>query len=168
MKAHQIQIGLSFALGKTRVKSTDWAVRRNAFNRLDNNTLDQFEKSVKDPAAIIAARIRLGRTTWSQEFASGNLGDLVGAAGLVTSPAPVPADILRICHSFIALGDESRIPELINLLFRFGDVALAEDYINCLQPDLENSGVKWGTDLGYQVSRGNGSSRVRWGEKKNR
>jgi hypothetical protein len=40
------------------------------------------------------------------------------------------------CLNLIGRGDESRIPEMVDLLEDYGDKTLAEDYLNCGQPDL--------------------------------
>ena len=144
----------------------DWTMRSSAFNRLNNESLLEVGKLAKDPAVDLAAQIRLGKTTWKEEFLNKPLSDLIGAIAIVQTPLPTSDDIVELCHNFIAKGDASRIPELKDLLFRFGNVSLAEDYMNCGNSVLEQAGQKWGRDHGYNVRTGPGSSRVRWGEKK--
>lgn len=144
-----------------------WNNRNLAFDRLDNNTLTQLCKISKDQAMVIAAQVRLGNKTWNEAFSnnsSNSLGDVIGAAALVNSPEPASNDVVSACHKYIRKGDASRIPELINLLNRFGDKTLAEDYMNCGNSQLNSAGVSWGRAHGYNVSTGAGSHRVQWGE----
>jgi hypothetical protein len=153
------------------IDNDDWKVRQAAFGKLDESSLDIITREAKDPASVLAANIRLGRTNWKEAFSfksntAGKLGDVIGAAALVDDPQPTSYDVVAACHNFIRLGDSSRIPELINLLNRFGDVSLAEDYINCGHDQLYEAGAKWGSEHGYAISTGNGSHRVQWGEKK--
>jgi hypothetical protein len=153
------------------IDNDDWTVRQAAFRKLDESSLDIITREAKDPASVLAANIRLGRTSWKEAFSiesstAGKLGNVIGAAALVDDPQPTPYDVVAACHNFIRLGDSSRIPELINLLNRFGDVSLAEDYINCGQDQLYEAGASWGRANGYSISTGNGSHRVQWGEKR--
>ncbi len=54
------------------------------------------------------------------------------------------------------LGDESRIPEMVDLLEGYVGKTLAEDYLNCGQPDLGAAGRKWAHRRGYSVRTGAG------------
>jgi hypothetical protein len=149
----------------------DWRVRNAAFDKLNKNSLTEISKNAKDQALIIAAKIRLNQTTWNNEFAKSSgsgssLGDVIGAAALVNSPQPTTYDVVSACHKYITEGDVSRIPELINLLDRFGDESLGEDYMNCGNDELRIAGESWGRAHGYNIGSGNGSHRVRWGEKR--
>ena len=149
----------------------NWDVRKAAFKKLNDNSLDMLTQSAKDPALILSAKIRLGRTSWNEAFSgkrgsAGTLGHVIGAAALVETPQPTSNDVVSACHKFIQLGDASRIPELIFLLNKFGDVTLAEDYMNCGENSLEDAGCKWGRARGYTCTTGYGSNRVRWGSKK--
>jgi hypothetical protein len=151
--------------------NTIWEVRKAAFKKLNNNSLESLISEAKDPALILSAKIRLGRITWSEAFSDNyssqtTLDQIVGAAAIVDSPKPTSYDVVSVCHKFIQLGDASRIPELINLLNTYGDVSLAEDYMNCGESSLEDAGCKWGRAQGYECTTGNGSSRVSWGSKK--
>ena len=67
------------------------------------------------------------------------------------------------CLTLIRRGDESRIPDLVDLLGRYGDRTLCEDYLNCGQPDLNSAGQNWASDHGFDVGTGNGSNRANWG-----
>lgn len=144
----------------------EWERRSSAFNRLNDSSLQEIGGLVKDPAVALAAQIRLGQTTWKEVFSNQPLSDLIGAIAMVKTPLPTSGDIVLLCHNYIEKGDASRIPELKDLLNRFGDVSLAEDYMNCGNSSLESAGQKWGRDHGYNVQTGPGSSRVRWGDKR--
>ena len=148
-------------------------VREAAFEKLDTNSLDIFSREFKDQVLVLAANIKRGIITWKEVFSGVNysttyLGDIIGAVALVENPKPTPDDVISACHRFIRLGDDSRIPELIKLLYRFGDNPLAEDYINCGNKELYDAGARWGHDRGYNIKTGSGSSRVKWGESKYR
>jgi hypothetical protein len=150
----------------------NWNVRKAAFKKLNDNTLDIIIQEAKDPALVLSAKIRLGRISWNEAFSGkGNskvtLGHVIGAAAIVDSPQPTSYDVVLACHKFIRLGDASRIPELIYLLNNYGDVPLAEDYMNCGESTLEEAGCSWGRSHGYECSTGNyGSNRVRWGSQR--
>ena len=88
------------------------------------------------------------------------------AVSVVDTPQPSLDEVVSACHKFIRLGDASGIPELIFLLNKFGDVILAEDYMNCGENTLEDAGCKWVRGHGYNCTKGYGSNRVRWGSKK--
>ena len=153
------------------LKDDEWKVRNAAFNRLNSNSLTEIGKLTQDQAVVIASKIRLQQTTWGAEFSkstnSGSaLGNVIGAAALVNSPQPASYDVVSACHNFIRKGDASRIPELVNLLNRFGNSTLAEDYMNCGQSTLSDAGCVWGRAHGYRCTTGSGSHRVSWGSEK--
>jgi hypothetical protein len=146
----------------------NWDVRKAAFKKLNDNSLDILTREAKDNALSLSAKIRLGRISWNEAFSSkksSTLGTVIGAAALVDTPQPTSDDVVVACHNFIKLGDASRIPELIFLLNKFGDVSLAEDYMNCGESSLEDAGCTWGRSHGYTCTTGYGSNRVRWGSK---
>ncbi len=147
-------------------------VRKAAFKKLNDNSLDILTHEAIDPTFVLSAKIRLGLISWKEAFSgqgSSNetLGHVVSAAAIVDTPQPTSFDVVLACHKFIQLGDASRIPELIYLLNNYGDVSLAEDYMNCGQSKLEKAGCIWGRSHGYECTTGySGSNRVRWGSKK--
>ena len=145
----------------------DWDVRKKAFNKLDDATLKRVATGVsKDKALAVAAKIILNQTTWDKEFSNQSsqyLGNVIGAAALVDSPKPTSASVVSACHTYIRRGDKSRIPELRDLLLRYGDKALAEDYLNCGNAELYDAGRAWGSRNGYNIGSGYGSNRVSWG-----
>lgn len=160
-------------LMKVALEDKDLRVRVAAFNKLNDNSLSEISNRTKDPAIVLAAKIRLHETQWRDEFdkasaPGSSLGDVIGAAALVNDPSPSSYDVVSACHKYIRQGDVSRIPELRSLLMRFGDLSLAEDYLNCGNDELHSAGADWGSSHGYNIRSGNGSNRVRWGEDKNR
>jgi len=145
-----------------------WDVRKAAFKKLNENSLNDLIQKAKDPALILAAKIRLGRISWNEAFSiknssTGTLGDVIGAAALVDIPQPTSSDVVTACHNYIRRGDASRIPELRSLLLRYGDKTLAEDYLNCGKEELADAAREWGRAHGYNIKTGPGSHRVRWG-----
>jgi hypothetical protein len=156
---------------KVALEDIDWSVRKAAFVRLKDQSLLKIEGLTKDPAVVLATKIRSGQTTWTDAFADASrsnksLGDVVGAAALVERPSPSSFDVVAACHKYIRQGDASRIPELRTLLDRFGNISLAEDYLNCGNNELYRAGADWGRANGYDVGTGYGSHRVQWGEEK--
>ena len=149
--------------------SDNWNVRHAAFRKLNDNSLDVLTRDAKDPALILGAKIRLGRISWDEAFSGKNkstatLGDAIGAAALVDKPKPTTSDVVTACHNYIRRGDDFRIPELRNLLLRYGDKTLAEDYLNCGKSELADAAREWGMAHRFNVRTGEGSHRVRWGE----
>lgn len=158
-------------LYKIVIEDINWDVRKAAFKKLNDNSLDILTREANDPAVALSAKIRLGRISWNEAFSGKSsstetLGYVIGAAAIVDTPQPTAYDVVSACHNFIKLGDASRIPELIFLLNKFGNVSLAEDYMNCGEKSLEDAGCNWGRAHGYSCTTGNGSNRVRWGSKK--
>ena len=156
-------------LSKVACEASDWTIRKTAFNRLDSSHEATLARDAKDPAIVLAARIKLKQEDWNTAFKAGNLdkaglGNVLGAVALVDSPQPSSTAVVSACHAFIRRGDSSRIPELKDLLHRFGDKPLAEDFLNCGQGQLHEAGVAWANAHGYNVGSGDGSHRVRWGE----
>jgi hypothetical protein len=157
------------ALAKVAAEAKDWNVRKAGFNKLDTPHLTELAGSATDPAVVLAARVKLKQDDWGSAFKPGSLdskglGNVLGAAALVDSPQPSSAAVVAACHAYIRRGDASRIPELRDLLLRFGDKPLAEDYLNCGQSQLRDAGEEWARAHGYNIGSGAGSHRVRWGE----
>ena len=122
-----------------------------------------------DSAVSLAVDIRLGKNNWDRIFEQARdgtyrWGDVLGAVALVDQPTPDPIKVVHACHDYIRAGDASRIPELRELLHRYGDKSLAEDYLNCGRFELEKIGREWAEIHGYNVGTGmSGSHRVEWG-----
>ena len=135
------------------------AVRKQAFNKLDSAHLNALAAQTKDQAEVIASKIKLGVLNWDQVFSPENLntnglGNIVGAAALVNRPQPETDAVLAACHRLVAQGTGTRIPELVGLLNRFGDRALAEDYLNSGEHELIFFGAKWADNHGYHQAGG--------------
>lgn len=156
-------------LFQVMTESKDWDVRQSVFNKLDHDQLNQLARATQDEAVLLAIAIKQRTRDWHSVFESVKLDSrkvpaIVGAAGLVFNPAPQTADVLDVCHTLIRKGDATRIPELCDLLNRFGDKRLAEDYLNCGQKALNEAARQWGQKQGLVVLDGDGSHRARWGE----
>ena len=139
----------------------------------DKTTLERLAKATEtDSTMRLACAQKSGATTWSDIFSAAtaqsatvqNLGDAIAAVSLYPSvQTEAKYQVQQACLNLIRLGDESRIPEMAELLEGYGDKTLAEDYLNCGQPDLDGSGRMWGAKRGYNIEVGNGSSRAQWG-----
>jgi hypothetical protein len=141
----------------------------------DAALLQKVAAGATDVPMCLAAATKAGARTWADIFreATGRdrtspaLGDALAAVSLYQKVQPAAsAAVQQACLAMIRLGDESRIPEMSDLLMLYGDKTLGEDYLNCGQPDLDNAGRRWASAHGFNVGTGNGSSRANWGGKR--
>ena len=66
-------------------------------------------------------------------------------------------------YTFISIGRQEIIPELINILNTKGTITTAEAYLNCGNEELFDAAVSWAHKHGYTIDYSVGSSAVRWG-----
>jgi HEAT repeat protein len=66
--------------------------------------------------------------------------------------------------AFMGIGDETIIPDLIDILEQKGTKTLAEAYLNCGHAQLEKTVINWGKNRGYHIEKGSGQYLVTWGE----
>jgi hypothetical protein len=154
-------------LAEVVLEADDWSLRRTAFGKLDNAALTRVAAKAADPAARLAASVKLG-LTWSSAFEKASrepegIGVYLGAVALLDRQDGIQDAVARACHHYIGRGDEKRLPELVHLLQLYGTRELAEDYLNCGQQRLHDAGAVWGREHGYNIGNGSGSNRVRWG-----
>jgi len=74
-----------------------------------------------------------------------------------------------IAYGIIGLGQSSTEPDLIRALQTFGDLPLAEFYLNCGRPSLEAAAMDWGVEHGYTLRYrlpgiGSGTAPRGWGD----
>jgi hypothetical protein len=161
-------------LAAVALAANDRDVLKIVLGKLDDPArLKQVAESAADAPMRLAAARKAGARTWRDIFASAAgrtaesrtaLGDALAAVSLFGAvQSEAQEAVQQACLAMIRKGDESRIPEMIDLLGLYGDKRLAEDYLNCGQPDLENAGTRWAHARGYNVGRGAGSNRARWG-----
>jgi len=55
------------------------------------------------------------------------------------------------------------VTPVVEMLELYGDGQLAEDYMNCGQPDLKMEGRAWCMRRGIRIETGFGSNRANWG-----
>lgn len=141
----------------------------------EKNMLNRIATNAEDRAMRLAAAQKAGVKSWQEIFNSAigrrgtveMLGDALAAVSLFATVEPKAVDgVQNACLNLIRLGDESRIPEMVDLLEVYGDKTLAEDFINCGQPDLDTAAVKWANHRGLSKFMGAGSHRARWGSYK--
>jgi hypothetical protein len=154
------------------LQSTDRNVVKIAFAKLsDWGALKEVAEKAPDDAIKIAASLKLKFKTLDEVFSealkngksSKELGDVLAALALLPDQDEINTQVTEACLTLIKRGDESRIPELVELLVSYGDIALTEDYLNCGQPDLYTAGEQWANRHGYDIGSGYGSNRARWG-----
>jgi hypothetical protein len=161
------------ALEQVGRQSTSRDVLKIVLAKIEDKTvLDRIASTAADPAMQLAASHKAGAKSWTQIFndaskrgASAQIqGNALAAVALFPSIQPeAKKSVQKLALSLIRLGDETRIPEMVDLLEGYGDKRLAEDYLNCGQPDLDSAGRRWGRRRGYNVGRGRGSHRATWG-----
>lgn len=160
------------SLAEVASKSVDRVVTKVALAKLIETTaLARVVENAIDPAVRIAAEVRLSRRTLREAFEMAthsnaqkqDLGNTLAAASLLPIQYEIRSYVTQACLTMIRQGDESRIPELLDLLHSYGDKQLCEDYLNCGQPDLDTAGRDWARKYGYSVGTGAGSARARWG-----
>jgi hypothetical protein len=158
-------------------QSQDREILRIVLGKInDQDALNRISKTPESDSAMrLASAQKSGAETWSSIFdvatnrsaTSQGVGDAIAAVSLFPSlQSDAKSSVQQGCLNLIRLGDESRIPEMVDLLEGYGDKILAEDYINCGQPDLGMSARKWASARGYSISTGSGSNRATWGRGK--
>ncbi len=138
----------------------------------DINILKKIADTATSQAMRFAAAQKSGLKSWDTIFetATNNsvqaLGDALAAVALFKkTQIGVKNSVQQAALELIRIGDESRIPEMVDLLTLYGNTLLAEDYLNCGQPDLNSTAIAWANKNGYNIRKGGGSSRASWGSK---
>jgi hypothetical protein len=70
---------------------------------------------------------------------------------------------MQVLMLVVKLGVYGTENALNELLLKYGDKAMAVDYLNCGSKKLYEGGVAWARKNGYSIIKGPGSSRVKWG-----
>ncbi|MEZ5277051.1 MAG: hypothetical protein R3F07_11775 [Opitutaceae bacterium] len=159
-------------LVRVAIKTSDRGVSKLILARIrDPETLETIASKARLISVRLAAEVKLGRTTWSDLIAEAGdkhatperMGDVLGGISLVPHDESISPVVVEACHNYIRRGDASRIPDLRDLLFLYGNRTLAEDYLNCGNARLGSIATEWAHQHGYNIDTGPGSSRVRWG-----
>ncbi len=161
------------ALEQAAVRAGDREVLIILLAKLEDKAmLNRIAAAADDRAMSLAAAHKAGAKSWKEIFDAATakgataqmLGDALAAAALFPKRQADALDgVQQACLNLIRLGDESRIPEMVDLLEGYADKTLAEDYLNCGQPDLDAAGRAWANRRGYSVDTGSGSHRATWG-----
>ena len=110
----------------------------------------------------LAAAQKTGRTSWRQIFQEATVeGATVGMFGdalvsLLLFPndqinAKVADALDEASLNLIRIGDKSRIPEMVDLLNRYGNTTVALNYLNSSQQDLVQAAERWAKSNGYRI-----------------
>ena len=144
--------------------------------KLENKgMMNRIAAEAEDRAMRLAVAQKGGTKSWQEIFNAATakgatlemLGDALAAASLFPAVQREAFEgVQHACLNLIRRGDESRIPEMVDLLEGYGDKILAEDYLNCGQPDLDLASREWARRHGFSVGPGPGSHRARWGSGK--
>ena len=167
------RLSSSVSVEKTVLRATDREVLKILLEKLqDYSALNRVAETAPNPALRLAASQKAGTRSWTEIFQAAiahgvsarMLGDALAAVAFSpTVQLDAKESVQNACLNLIRLGDESRIPEMVDLLEGYGDTRLAEDYLNCGQPDLDKAARRWASRRGCPVSTGGGTSRARWG-----
>jgi hypothetical protein len=69
-----------------------------------------------------------------------------------------------VAMALIKLGDKSIEPNLISALYEFGNVEMANIYLNCGNDQLRSAAITWGESNGYHLVVGGSSPGPSWGK----
>jgi len=160
-------------LAAVALATTDRDVLKLVLARLaEPALLHKVSVGAADTPMRLAAAAKAGSRAWEnifteatrQDRAATALGDALAAVSLYQTVQPAAsAAVQQACIAMIRQGDESRIPEMSDLITLYGDKPLAEDCLNCGQPDLNTVGRRWAGARGLNVGTGSGSNRANWG-----
>ena len=70
---------------------------------------------------------------------------------------------LHIYYGLMQLGAPETVGALAKALRRLGDLAMAEDFLNCGEPTLEQAAHDWAAANGYEVVTEVGATGTTWG-----
>lgn len=137
----------------TALANTDAKVRSAAANRLGY----LGNRSAEKPLASVLADSAMGLTA-----------SIALVRLFKTEPSKVvhyltSTGTLPIYYGLMKLGAPETIDAMASALLRLGDLDMAEDYLNCGEPTLEQAAHDWATANGYEVVTGVGSKDMSWG-----
>lgn len=102
----------------------------------------------------------LGRTRYDELRSSNGKAVKISLCQQVLAHPELQTSIVLLA---IKLGISGSENELVGVLFEYGDVSMAEDYLNSGSSLLNDGGYRWANANGYNVRRGFGSHRSNWG-----
>ena len=118
-------------LERVALASTSREVLRVALEKIaDKETLNRLAASAADPALRLAAAQKAGAASWQRIFADASvrggtaqaLGDALAAVALFPKrQEDVEESVQQAALNLIRRGDETRIPEIADLLEPYGD-----------------------------------------------
>lgn len=164
------------ALEQAALRGRDREVLKILLVKLEDKAMLNRIAAASDERALrLAAAQKAGAKSWQEIFNAATaksatvemLSDALAAVSLFPTVQPEAVNgVQHACLDLIRRGNESRIPEMVDLLEGYGDKTLAEDYLNCGQPDLDTASREWARRRGYSVGSGVGSHRATWGSGK--
>lgn len=171
-KANNLKNGNNQRLLRNIVMSSigDDDLKIEAYRLLDNNYLYLLNYQKENPAVSIASEISLGLSSWHEKFRQADLDttaahNIIEASIFVKNPKIYAYDIKDFCTKNISKGNIRMKNILIKLLNRYGDIGLANLYLNCNYRPLEEAAAKWGSHNGYKlVNLATKTNNTIWGE----
>ncbi len=158
------------AVTQAALRAGDREVLKILLEKLnDSSILNQIAEAAEDRPMRLAAARKAGIKPWREIFDAASakgatveiLGDALGAVSLFSDVQREAVNgVQHASLRLIQRGDESRIPEMVDILEAYGDKILAEDYLNCGQPDLNAAALAWADRRGYTVGTGAYSHRA--------
>ncbi len=126
--------------------------------KLDSpDILREIATSAQNPSMRVAATQKSGLKTWGEIFQTGQTRSEGVYAALNAILLFKSNDYRRgsgarnAAYYLLSRGDISRIPEIIEILNRFGSKTLAQDLYNCGQPDLKEAARQWAKQRNFAI-----------------
>jgi hypothetical protein len=156
-------------LEQVAVHGSDREVLRIVLAKLnDKAMLDRIATAADDRAMRLAAAKKANSRSWQAIFDAAiakdatpeMLGDAVAAVALFPEvQKEATASVRQACLRLIRRGDESRVPEMAELLANYGDTTLVQACLDSCQPDLDAAAQEWAHRHACVVDPGNAFDR---------
>jgi hypothetical protein len=151
-------------LTKIALKDKNFYVRKAVFLKLSEAKLIKLSTSSENLVLQIAAKMKLLDLTWDKVYASYDLQVALGSIALLDKQSINESTVNEACRRTINKGLESLIPELKEMLRLYGNMSLAQDYLNSGKSGLTGAAIGWAFTNGYFLrSSGPRSSLDTWG-----
>lgn len=154
------------------IKSTDRNVAIAALNKINDKVeLEEVFNRANDNIIKLVVSVRLNKKSLSEIFSeiadpdkiSDNWDTPMTVISILSSQSDIKNLVNETCRELIQRANQSRIPELIDLLYRYGDVQLAEDYLNCGQIQLCAAAETWCRNQKLTITTKPGHKDIHWG-----
>ena len=137
----------------------------------DNSEINTENKStIIEKLIIVGANCLDENANWTNRYKGRNIYNILksyDSESLSNSMSKVvlmQIDRKKVLFLVAKLGIPGTQKPLNDLLLKYGDKWMAEDYLNSGSGELSSGGRKWAQIHGYNISSGYGSNRIEWGK----